>query len=167
MLTLTLTGKPGSLRTDFHYFWGKWVRGFDPAHHCAKCLVGDFERAVSPMWESKQVLAFSCRPGEIFYLCGVAEPYNWSKNFHLPLEIAPGEKALGTLSNGMQISVVGAKAIPFTATSAKELYPRRDYRFLSCRNFQFAAHRFGFVPTSPINPQSISRAIGQSIHRYS
>jgi hypothetical protein len=67
----------------------------------------------------------------------------------------------------MQISVVGAKAIPFTATSAKELYPRRDYRFLSCRNFQFAAHRFGFVPTSRIDPQSISRAIGQSIHRYS
>jgi hypothetical protein len=97
----------------------------------------------------------------------VAEPYNWSKNFHLPLEIAPGEKTLGTLSNGMQISVVGAKAIPFTATSAKELYPRRDYRFLSCRNFQFAAHRFGFVPTSRIDPQSISRAIGQSIHRYS
>jgi hypothetical protein len=159
MISLTLVGKEGTLRPSFHYFWGKWVQGFDPTEHCARCLLGDFEKAISPAWKTGDELEIACKPGEILYVCGVAEPYNWSKNFHLPLRIGQGQFTK-QLSNSMLIRVSGATEILFDALSARELYPRKDHRFLSCRNFQFGAHQFGFVPP----PISASRS--RSAHRF-
>lgn len=149
-------GRVGLIRTNYKYFWAKWVTGFDPRDHCAKCLVGEWERRINPNIISPARVELDHRPGEILYICGVAEPYNWWKNFHLVVLTGSGV-ATRRMSNGMVVTVQGGTEIPFGPEAAKELYPRKGRKFLSCRNFQFGASKFGFVPTNGISADQYTR----------
>lgn len=68
--------------TGFKYFWLKYVRGFDPTVHCAKCLLGDYSQKVNlfmPVNTEIELNEFS--DYKCLYLCGVtfkAKPFTIS-----------------------------------------------------------------------------------------
>jgi hypothetical protein len=84
-------------------------------------------------------LSFEASPGELFYLCGVASPYQWANNAHLAFHATEGCASQFTLWNGGVITVVNAAAVRFTDAQALEFYPDKAKSFLTCRNFQFGA----------------------------
>jgi hypothetical protein len=91
--------------------------------------------------------SFEATPGELFYLCGVASPYQWANNAHLAFRATEGRASQLTLWNGGVISVANAAAVRFTDAQALEFYPDKAMSFLTCRNFQFGAalHHGGLV----------------------
>lgn len=130
----------GILR-GFRFFWLKRVRGYDLRQHCAKCLVGPFERE---FWGGRTrcnvKIPVKAYEGEIFYLCGVAEPYRWKNNFHLPFVAEAGAEASAELFTGDVARVTGGRLLRFTDDLAKEVYESRGPSFVTCRNFQFAVY---------------------------
>ena len=84
-------------------------------------------------------LQFESAAGDLFYLCGVATPYQWANNTHLAFRATPGGVARLTLFNGGLVTVANAAPVLFTDARALEFYPGKGKAFLTCRNFQFGA----------------------------
>lgn len=126
--------------TGFRHFWLKRVVGFNPSQHCAGCLKGSYVEGVVGVGMPADVdLNFGAAAGELFYLCGVASPYQWANNAHLAFRAMPGSVARLTLFNGGLLTVVDAAPVLFTDAQALEFYPGKSRAFLTCRNFQFGA----------------------------
>lgn len=131
------------ITAPFRYLWLKYVRGVDLNVHCASCLVGDYSEFISPS------SSFECHDlildeyqGEIFYLCGVAKPFNWDRNFHLAFRLAPGE-GFTCEEHGVSLTVTNAQRINFEVFDArnKGKSPNRTKpEFSTCRNWIFANH---------------------------
>jgi len=142
----------------FRHFWLKTVRGFRPDRHCYECLIGDRVQSVTnrlavgsrleleiPSTKSAGELFGASDPfGTVLYLCGVAGPFNWSHNFHLPFALTgnPQDRAEGITYNGFRVVVEGARPVAFSADAARSLFPDHGIEFLTCRNFQFGAEHF-------------------------
>jgi hypothetical protein len=144
-ITLTLTTTDGGAFTGFRWFWAKVVRGFQPAQHCAKCLVGSWVPNMGPTWlqgEDGRVTV-QVPEGAFLYVCGVANPYCWSKNFHMALTPSAGTDTISHTYNNASVLATNAAELPIPAEPAAVLYPERDRSFLTCRNFQFGAAYFG------------------------
>jgi hypothetical protein len=126
--------------TGFRHFWLKRVVGFYPGQHCAGCLKGSYvEGVVGVDMPAAIDLQFGAAAGELFYLCGVASPYQWARNAHLAFRAMPGSLARLTLFNGGLVTVANAAPVLFTDAQALEFYPGKGTAFLTCRNFQFGA----------------------------
>ena len=126
--------------TGFRHFWLKRVVGFISSQHCAGCLKGIYvEGVVGTSMLAGQDLAFDAFPGEMFYLCGVASPYQWVNNAHLAFRATTGSLARLALFNGGVVTVANAAPVVFTDAQALEFYPGKGKAFLTCRNFQFGA----------------------------
>ena len=121
----------------FRYFWAKKVVGFDPAEHCAKCLVGPWGKCSSTMqlgrWQPVELGAVA------FYICGVAKPFRWENNFHLAF--VEGRDLLRVPTwNGFEVQVEGARRLEIPALPNG--FGGRGAAFTTCRNFQFGVARF-------------------------
>lgn len=126
--------------TGFRHFWLKRVVGFYPSQHCAGCLKGSYvEGVVGVDMPAAVDLQFGAAAGELFYLCGVASPYQWANNAHLAFRATPGSLARLTLFKGGLVTVVNAAPVMFTDAQALEFYPGKGKAFLTCRNFHFGA----------------------------
>lgn len=126
----------------FLYMWLKKVHGFDPSIHCAQCLKGSYFKEMNKHFQSGVDIELpDLAPGEIYYLCGVATPYKWARNFHLAFK-AGNYEINGPLYTGAEFVVDDAEIITFDDKAARELYPDKGPKFLTCRNFQFGAHHF-------------------------
>ena len=124
----------------FRHFWLKRVVGFYPSQHCAGCLKGSYvEGVVGVDMPAAVDLQFGAAAGELFYLCGVASPYQWANNAHLAFRATPGSLARLMLSNGGLVTVANAAPVLFTDAQALEFYPRKGRAFLTCRNLQLGA----------------------------
>jgi hypothetical protein len=141
MPALTITSA-APLSRDFRYFWMKTVRAFNPAHHCARCLVGDYVKQVGLGMRLNEPVEIAGQPGDLFYLCGVSKPYRWANNFHLALRVTPGAQARSELFLGGAVVADGFEAVPFAAAAAAEQFPGLGAAYLTCRNFQFGAQLF-------------------------
>jgi hypothetical protein len=66
----------------FRFVWIKYVRGFDPTQHCAKCLVGENSKALKygEIKDLKRV-TLNEHHSPFIYICGVTEWYEW--NLHI------------------------------------------------------------------------------------
>lgn len=137
-VTITIDG---DLASEFRYFWGKTVRGFDPRHYCIHCLVGDRYPAIAPGMASETVIDVA--EGTLVYFCGVCHSFELSKNFHLAGTAQPGAEASLTTAAGTVFRVEGVERIAIRDEDARRLFPERGEEFLRCRNFQFAAQMFG------------------------
>lgn len=84
-------------------------------------------------------LQFGMAEWDLFYLCGVASPYQWANNAHLAFRATPGRRAHLALFNGGLVSVANAAPVLFTDVQALEYYPEKSKAFRTCRNFQFGA----------------------------
>ena len=121
--------------SSFSYLWLKHVTGYDISQHCARCLLGEYDERISPQQPLTENLVLT---DGIYYLCGVAKPYNWYRNFHLAFMPKTGS-VIDYSCNG--ISVLIQDAVAF------EISPRfidhsdvhaQTKAFYTCRNWQFA-----------------------------
>jgi hypothetical protein len=120
----------------------KRVTGFNPKVHCARCLIGHYVQEVGRHLVPGEPCEFRGCPGDVFYLCGVSNPYRWTNNLHLPFVVEPGSNASVTAYTGDVVTITGARQLPFDISVAAELYPDLGMEFLTCRNFQFGAYHF-------------------------
>lgn len=136
----------------WRHFWGKKVVAFDDRFHCARCLVGSQERRVHTATPVNVDIPLpNLKAGDVFYICGVASPWEWANNLHLACRVVPEQNTLFTSSKtpvpnasvlsyvGDRVTVTGAILLPFGDGIARRHYPDRDRGFLTCRNFQFGA----------------------------
>ena len=108
---------------DFRFLWLKKVYGFDPAVHCAKCLLGSYVKGL-PFRGTKTGFTLSADVDmtgvPYLYLCGVAGRY--ADNLHLPLVPATGEEVCYE-DERIRVHVQGARllAIPEMPESVRSL----------------------------------------------
>lgn len=120
----------------FKYIWLKTVKDVDLTHHCAKCLIGDYDSRISK--NTKHEINIKLKDDCIYYLCGVSFPYVWKNNFHLAF-IHCENSTIELNENGIYIKITGAKELPITTDY---IDTNNEYRtkkeFYTCRNWQFA-----------------------------
>lgn len=130
--------------TGFRYFWAKNVKGFNPEVHCARCLVGRYEKKIGTKMPVNVPVVLEHDAGDLVYFCGVAYPYRWDRNMHLAVRVTgdPADTAKVDLWTGGTFEVAGARAFPFDAQAAQDRFDGLGRAFLTCRNFQFGAQVF-------------------------
>lgn len=129
--TLTVTSK-------FRYLWLKYITGISLSVHCAGCFKGVYSKQVSPTVTNLENAELNECETNIFYLCGVASPYNWSKNFHLAFEQSEGNM-IDYASNGIHVVIENAKQLPISQDDIDTSLKNADRKeYYTCRNWQFA-----------------------------
>lgn len=123
----------------FRYLWLKYVTGYNLDRHCAKSLKGEYSTRIGMDTLKADTIVFDEFPAKILYLCGVAKPYNWAKNFHLALMATDaGELQVDQL--GVKLSIRNAIPLPIETTCMRaenhEKITQKAY--CTCRNWQFA-----------------------------
>lgn len=123
----------------FRYLWLKYVTGVALAHHCASCLKGEYSGYFNTELRQANKISLNEHPARIVYLCGVANPYNWAKNFHLALIETEGN-VMKVDELGICATIVNAERLPITADAMKAVnHPQiGNKRYSTCRNWQFA-----------------------------
>jgi hypothetical protein len=128
----------------WRYLWAKRVDAFNASKHCAGCFVGEYATDFGKEMpvNDRVRINLAQKPGEVFYFCGVSSPYKWDHNFHLAGVIDPAAPVIEVpMYHGDYVRVHGLRRVKFTDAAARERFPDRASNFLTCRNFQFAAHR--------------------------
>lgn len=119
----------------FKYLWLKNVKGVDLSVHCAKCLVGEYDKHVSNRIYS--LGNYEIENG-IYYLCGVSKPYKWENNFHLAFEYSENASIVYK-DNGISVVIENAKRLPINTDYIDEtnMHAHKP-AYNTCRNWQFA-----------------------------
>lgn len=144
MIRLCITATPGSWR----HLWLKQVTGFRPDVHCARCLKGRFERAVTPRLVADGLPhTFDLSDG-LWYLCGVAVRGGWSYNLHVAFETAQSNRVVLLEDARHQAQVVLEGARQLEIPSLPSGWRGLTRPFTTCRNFQFGVARFGYPQES-------------------
>lgn len=122
-----------TVTSTFKYLWLKTVTDVDLSQHCAKCLIGEYDTRINNRIAEAADIPLS---NSVYYLCGVAYPYNWSKNFHLAFRPCEGN-VLTYQSNGISITIEDAIELPIDPRFNH--HPKMIYKsYSTCRNWQFA-----------------------------
>ncbi len=117
----------------FRYLWLKGVTGVNLKVHCAKCLLGEYDERVYPEMETARNLVL--KPAPYYYLCGVAKPYRWGKNFHLAFREKEGAK-LTFSENGILITIDNAERVTFSQADIDQKDPHAfQSQYCTCRNW--------------------------------
>ena len=140
--------------SGWRYFWAKKVVAINPRVHCARCLVGPYERGIGlGMAMNKNSPLAGYVVGDILYVCGVALPHRWGNNLHLAVEVTgdSSDTARVTAHSGDRISLVGATQINLDVAVAARDYGHLSESYLTCRNFQFGVQMVadGRLPVMP------------------
>lgn len=124
-----------SITGDFRYLWLKTVVDVDLNQHCAKCLIGEYDKRMSAALKDATDLELE---DQVYYLCGVAEPFVWSNNFHLAFRPCEGSTVVYE-NNGISIEIEGAERLPISIDHIDTTHPKARFKtYHTCRNYQFA-----------------------------
>lgn len=129
-IELTISG-PSETLVGFKFFWLKSVRDTRLEVHCARCLVGPYDRRISRQMRTGQAIPLV---GPLVYLCGVSP--RWTTNLHVAAALQPGGRFEVETYNGFAAQFVNARRIEIE--SLDDGYLGLDRTFTTCRNFQFA-----------------------------
>ena len=129
-IILTMQG-PGDEVQGFKFFWLKSVRDTRLEVHCARCLVGPYDRRINRTMPLDRPVELV---GPLVYLCGVSP--RWSTNLHVAARSAPGEGFAVPTYNGLIARFDNAVRIEIEPLPDGYMGLGRD--FTTCRNFQFA-----------------------------
>ena len=130
-----ITIKKLTTSANFRYLWLKTVEGVKLSEHCAKCLVGSYEKGIGSTTKELTDLALG---GDIYYLCGVSTPYKWENNFHLAFAKEEGS-TVEYESNGISVVIENARRLPISTEYIDEADPNAGKKqYSTCRNWQFA-----------------------------
>ncbi len=138
----------------WRYFWAKKVGAINPRVHCARCLVGPYERGIGiTMAVNTDIRLAGYNVGDILYVCGVASPHRWPNNLHVAAEVTGDSRDTARIAayTGDRINLVGATQIAFDDTVAAREYGNLSASYLTCRNFQFGVQMVadGRLPLAP------------------
>ena len=127
----------------FKFLWLKYVRGFNPTHHCARCLEGNysklfpFSRGHVPPQTIEGVLDEFDAPW--IYLCGVTNKWIW--NVHVA-----GQFEAGAITNfsdeRIDVEIRDFKRLLINSINT----PEAPHEFETCRNWQFGWLAFPETP---------------------
>lgn len=121
--------------SKFRYLWLKTVDRVLLSCHCAKCLVGEYDKNINNNVKHIENLKLD---NKVYYLCGVASPYKWENNFHLAFKPQEGS-FINYSSNGITIQIKDAIQLPISEKYIDISNKRAcEKPFYSCRNWQFA-----------------------------
>lgn len=128
--------------TGYMFFWAKYVQGFDPREHCAKCLLGSWSAQIRMgMRMNSAYIMNEVHPASYryMYLCGVSPIKD--TGVQIALEEAPGEEFEELTYNNIRIRVQGARRLSFPKLP-------RNFRgmgpaYTTCMNYQFGVQYFG------------------------
>lgn len=119
----------------FKYLWLKTVNDVNLDVHCARCLIGEYDKRISPSTTQANDLELK---NSVYYLCGVSRPYVWSNNFHLAFAPSKGD-LIEVDYNGIHVIVQDAKQLPILASNIDPSNPHSSQKaYSTCRNWQFA-----------------------------
>ena len=125
----------------FRYFWAKYVRGFDPAHHCAKCLVGDWSKHTRMGMALPVEFGFDeSKDFRFVYICGVSS-IGYQSNLHIVLEPEDDASCSVKAFNGTVFDIQGARRL--LIPPLPDGWQGKDRKYTTCRNFQFGVAYFG------------------------
>jgi hypothetical protein len=131
-ITVTIEGQQPNL-SGFQYWWLKSVRGYRLDVHCARCLVGPYDRRINKAMPLGQAVELQ---GDLVYLCGVADGRRWANNFHAAAAFEEGESFSLPTYNGLDVRFDNARMI--TIEPLPDGWNGLDKSFTTCRNYQFA-----------------------------
>ncbi len=124
-----------TVHANFKYLWLKTVEDVDLEQHCARCLIGSYDKRISTGIKETGEIALE---DSIYYLCGVAIPFRWENNFHLAFRPSPG-KSVHYESNGITIDIEDAEQLPISEAYIDWTHPKARFKsYYTCRNWQFA-----------------------------
>ncbi len=140
----------------WRHLWLKFVAGFDPGHHCQRCLVGwTLPGIASKLREGTPMGLAPGAPGtrppwaghpapmryDALYLCGVHESWAWAKNLHLVAVPDFESVAEVRASTGAVFRIAGARQVEIPDLPLG--YDGRDPHFTTCRNWRFGVAYYG------------------------
>lgn len=115
----------------FRYFWIKYVRGFDPNVHCAKCLVGNFSKLLKYRELANLTrVSLDEHSAPFIYVCGVTSRWEW--NVHVAGHLENGHRTEYS-DERVSILVENFRHIEIVADGN----PTAPKEFSTCRNWQF------------------------------
>ncbi|HSV47458.1 MAG TPA: hypothetical protein VLJ58_16835 [Ramlibacter sp.] len=135
-IVLTISNGEAWQLTGFRYWWLKHVEGFDLTQHCARCLVGRYDKRVTRDMVLGVPIELESR---LVYLCGVSPRY--ATNFHAAVEHAPGEVAELATYNGHTVRFEHGRLLPIPELPRG--WGGMGAQYTDCRNFRFAVHSSG------------------------
>jgi hypothetical protein len=124
----------------FRFLWLKYVSGFDPSKHCARCLRGPFSARISPQMDLRYAISLDEYECDYLYLCGVSP--RWETNLHIVFQPSAGDIIRVTTYNGLEIEIHGATQVPIPPL--EQGFMGLPKEFTTCRNFQFGVAYYGF-----------------------
>lgn len=136
--------------SEWRQLWLKYVAGFDPAHHCQRCLLGPSEGALykrlrpgAPM-ALMQPGGIGVGPYDALYLCGVHASWSWAKNLHLVAIPDRGAIASWPNEDNPAFRIYGARRIEIPDLPLD--HDGRSKEFTTCRNWRFGVAYYGIDP---------------------
>ena len=132
-MTLAIKGDQEVL-SGFQYFWLKHVRDYRLDVHCARSLVGKYDRRINKQMILNKPISFE--GSNLIYLCGGTN--RWETNLHTAARPAPGKQFSVQMYNGLMAIFCNAERIAFPPLP--DGYVGKDKTFTTCRNWQFAVH---------------------------
>jgi hypothetical protein len=136
-ISMTIEGDQTHL-SGFQYFWLKSVRDYRLDVHCARCLVGPYDRRINKTMPLHQPVELR---GDLVYLCGGATGRRWAQNFHAAAKLQEGESFATPTYNGLMVRFHNALMIPIQPLP--DGWNGLDKPFTTCRNYQFAVQMEG------------------------
>lgn len=124
-----------TVSNPYKYLWLKKVDSVNLMEHCAKCLIGSYDKRID---SETTFLLDAPLEDAVYYLCGVAYPYEWENNFHLAFMPSEGE-TIEYSFNGISITISDAKMLPISEVNLNRMHPKSKFKsYHTCRNWQFA-----------------------------
>ncbi|MDX1964620.1 MAG: hypothetical protein SFX18_15830 [Pirellulales bacterium] len=123
---------------EFRLFWVKYVTGFDPSAHCARCLIGKYSSLFPYGPPRQQHVAGELQehPGQYVYLCGYTGV--WKKNLHIVGTPDP-QAYIEYSDHRLDLVLEGMRPVPIRPADNPPDLPEE---FLTCRCWQFGWHAF-------------------------
>lgn len=125
-----------NLKSKFKYLWLKYVDSYNLNEHCAKSLIGTYSKKINKEINEFKNIELNESNSNIYYLCGVSDPFNYSKNFHLSFKYKKNSQ-INIEENGIEIKIENAERI--LITKQNYIHEKANLKsFNTCRNWQFA-----------------------------
>lgn len=128
----------------WRFLWVKYVTGFNPAVHCARCLRGAYSRHFRYpdgyyLPELVKTATLDEQPAPWIYVCGVTPRYRW--NLHIAGRAAPGQRA-SYRDERIAVELSDFEQVPIDPRHT----PTASKPFETCRNWQFGWMAFPETP---------------------
>ncbi len=131
-ITVTIEGSQQNL-SGFKFWWLKSVSDYRLDVHCARCLVGPYDRKINKIMPLGQEVELR---GDLVYLCGVSDTRKWVHNFHAAAKLQEGASFTVPTYNGLTVRFHNAIQIPIEPLP--DGWNGLPKAFTTCRNYQFA-----------------------------